>query len=452
MMKKVEISVIMPVYNAELFLAESLESILNQTFTNFELICVNDRSNDLSTEILLKYQDLDDRIKILTNNIRQGAAETRNRGMRAAIGTYFVFLDADDIFEKDMLELAFNAIEKYQSDIVMFEAMHMPTEKIHETIKKKHTEKYKEKYCRKTFSLKECEPWEIVNWTSAPWNKMYRRSFIESKKIYFQSLPCNNDVYFVIMGYMSDSKIIVLDEERNLVHVRDHYSVSRISYDRDPMCSYKAIKKIQEELIERDLFKDVYAHFYYRAFFEFIGAIKSAQSREKAQKFYDFLSYEGIRQICENHETYYAQSDEYIQNAFEKFRKKSFESRWYLEEGALKINIEKRKDFLLNYIRAVVDSGNKICIWGAGRNGRILINFLNDNAVKIDCILDMNTEKEGTYIGGYQIKRPEYLSYKAEKEYLVFVTSVWALDSASILAQKSTNKISVVGIHELLNI
>lgn len=98
------------------------------------MICVDDASDDMSAGILQEYARKDDRITVLTNSIRQGAAESRNRGMKVAKDDYLSFLDADDVFELDMLELAYVAMEKYQADIVIFEGKHMPTEKSEEIL------------------------------------------------------------------------------------------------------------------------------------------------------------------------------------------------------------------------------------------------------------------------------------------------------------------------------
>lgn len=449
---KKEISVIMPVYNSGFFLRESLRSILNQTFANFELICVNDASIDMSADILQEYADQDDRIIILTNHLRQGAAESRNRGMKVAKGNYLSFLDADDVFELDMLELAYEAMEEHQADIVIFEGKHIPTEKINETIKKTHTNEYREKYCSGLFYLKDCAPHESLSWMDTPWNKLYRRAFIENKKLKFQSLSCSNDVYFVDMALMSESKLIVLDNDRVMVHVRDHNSDTRISYNRDPMCCYQALEKIQKELIERGLFKDVFKHYYYMAFVDLVYATIKVKSIEQKKEFYDFLAQEGIRELRERGEAYYAQNDEYIRNVFERFENDSFESRWYVQEGILTIYLEKNKKFFIEFIKSSIHDGSKICIWGAGQNGRLLIDFFNNNGLTIDSVIDIDVNKEGTYVSGYKVNLPSSLLYESNMKYLVITSNILAEDSANRLKQESENDITVVGIHMLLNI
>ena len=111
-MEKPEISVIMPVYNSEKFLRESMQSILNQTFKDFELIIINDCSTDNSLKIIKKFQEKDKRIKIISNKKNIGAAGARNKGLRIAKGKYVAILDSDDLALKKRFVMQFNYLEK----------------------------------------------------------------------------------------------------------------------------------------------------------------------------------------------------------------------------------------------------------------------------------------------------------------------------------------------------
>ena len=97
-----KVSVIIPIYNAAEFLGECLDSVLAQTLTDIEVICVNDGSPDNSLEILREYEKKDSRIKIIDQK-NQGAGAARNHGMSVARGEYLSFLDSDDFFDRDML-------------------------------------------------------------------------------------------------------------------------------------------------------------------------------------------------------------------------------------------------------------------------------------------------------------------------------------------------------------
>jgi len=106
---KVLVSVIMPVYNSEKYLQESINSILNQSFGNFELIIVNDCSTDHSLEIIKAYED--ERIKIINNEKNLGTVKSRNIGLKAVQGKYIAILDSDDISLTDRLSAQYNYLE-----------------------------------------------------------------------------------------------------------------------------------------------------------------------------------------------------------------------------------------------------------------------------------------------------------------------------------------------------
>ena len=98
-MKKEElVSIVVPVYNAEKFLKDTIQTVLEQTYPNWELLLVDDCSNDNSVDIIKEYVKDDKRIRLLKNEKNSGAALTRNHGIKEAKGTYLCFLDADDLW------------------------------------------------------------------------------------------------------------------------------------------------------------------------------------------------------------------------------------------------------------------------------------------------------------------------------------------------------------------
>lgn len=103
-MEKNLVSIIVPVYNAEKFLEDTIQTVLNQTYTNWEMICINDCSKDNSVNIIEKYMKLDKRIKLIKLEKNSGVSIARNTGVKASNGKYIAFLDADDLWEKEKLE------------------------------------------------------------------------------------------------------------------------------------------------------------------------------------------------------------------------------------------------------------------------------------------------------------------------------------------------------------
>ena len=189
----IKISIIIPVYNAERFLEESLKSILNQTLSEIEIICVDDGSKDHSAEIIKKFQLMDDRVKLLTQENKGGGA-ARNRGMREAIGEYLLFLDADDFFESDMCFQSYpKALEK-NADIVIFKANQYDTkQKMYFPLECACRSQYFEKdvFCYKD------NPDRIFNsFHNYTWNKLFSHEFINKHNLKFQELHRTNDLLF----------------------------------------------------------------------------------------------------------------------------------------------------------------------------------------------------------------------------------------------------------------
>ena len=108
-----KVSVIMPVYNAEKYLGEAIASVLRQTYADFELLLVNDRSTDRSKEICMEYAKKDDRIVLLENDSElHGPGPTRNIGLDHATGEFIYFMDADDWIEDRLLECAVHRMQE----------------------------------------------------------------------------------------------------------------------------------------------------------------------------------------------------------------------------------------------------------------------------------------------------------------------------------------------------
>jgi glycosyltransferase involved in cell wall biosynthesis len=112
------VSIIIPIYNAELYLTECIESVINQTYCNIEIILVNDGSKDKSFEICTNYTIKDLRITLI-NQENKGVGVARNNGLLIAKGSYLLFLDADDWIEENFFEKTFSEIEN-GTDLIVF--------------------------------------------------------------------------------------------------------------------------------------------------------------------------------------------------------------------------------------------------------------------------------------------------------------------------------------------
>lgn len=115
----VAVSVVIPVYNVASFLPRCLDSVLNQTFSDWEAVCVNDGSTDASGEILAEYAARDSRIRVITKS-NGGLSDARNVGTAAARGDYVLYLDSDDFIHRQTLEITHKLATQENADVVAF--------------------------------------------------------------------------------------------------------------------------------------------------------------------------------------------------------------------------------------------------------------------------------------------------------------------------------------------
>ena len=119
MKDRLKFSVIVTVYNLEAYLEECLDSIISQSYENLEIICIDDGSTDNSPAILDRYENLDQRIRVIHRK-NAGLVNARKQGVHEADGDYIVFVDGDDWIEPEMYETFASEIQKNQSEIVDF--------------------------------------------------------------------------------------------------------------------------------------------------------------------------------------------------------------------------------------------------------------------------------------------------------------------------------------------
>ena len=120
-MKK--ISVIIPVYNEEEYCNECIDSVINQSYKNLEIICINDKSTDNSLKILEDYAQKDSRITIINNQENKGLGFSRNVGLEYATGDYIFFIDSDDSILENTLELLLKNAISNESDVVLYKLL-----------------------------------------------------------------------------------------------------------------------------------------------------------------------------------------------------------------------------------------------------------------------------------------------------------------------------------------
>lgn len=202
------VSLIVPVFNTERFLEKCLDSLLDQTYDNYEIICVDDCSPDNSSAILAKYQqEHPDRIILLKNDSNMGLGLTRQHGIEESRGSYLMFIDSDDYVEKDYVQEYVKAAEATDADIVIGG------------------------YIRDAGDQRSvCFPpgpkWAPITFASA-WAKLYRKALITDNDIAFSASRCSEDVFFTLCTFYARARCSIIE------YAGYHYVLNNTSITAD---------------------------------------------------------------------------------------------------------------------------------------------------------------------------------------------------------------------------
>lgn len=236
-MKQPLISVIIPVYGVEKYIVQCLESIINQTYKNLEIIVINDGTKDRSAEIAKEYAAQDNRIKVYDFE-NGGLSVARNRGLEIAKGDYISYLDSDDWLDKGMYETLLKSAMKNEADMVkcgIIETNGVTEEKItFSDVKKINNEQHEafENY------------FNGILWTLA-WNGLYKKEL--AKKVKFPDNIVHEDNYSSGMFLYLAKKMVVIPFCGNYYRVNDE-GISKGGVKK-PLDKILAINKLKKDLL-----------------------------------------------------------------------------------------------------------------------------------------------------------------------------------------------------------
>ncbi len=258
------VSVIVPVYNAEKFLSLCLDSLVKQTYSNLEIIVINDGSTDGSQEIISNYQKRYPQI-ISYQKKNEGIAETRNFGLSKISGEYFGFLDSDDIAETTMIEKMINkAIEEKSELVVSNFTWVYPKQEI----------------------LQQEGPYEegkemVIRLFATLWNKLYKTEFIKSTQLQFPSGNRYEDAYFLYclapqvkkLSFVNESFVSYIQHDSSITHTHNNQVKNMITV-------FELIVKYYQE---KGWYDEYYAELEYIHIRFFLGNsfLRSAQIKDK---------------------------------------------------------------------------------------------------------------------------------------------------------------------------
>ena len=256
-----KVSVIIPVYNSEKYIDECLRSVINQTFRGFEIIIVDNNSNDNTINIIKSYMIKYKNITLirLDENLKQGIA--RNVGVQNAIGEYIMFVDSDDKVSPEFIGKMYNKITADDADMTIcrWAPFDNKTGKINFKHGYANFHRLPEQFRKTSFTWRDIKD-EIFSQSNVPWDKIYKRKFLIQKNIEFPGGMFFEDNVFSFDAMMKAEKITVLDE--CLIYYRVNRKQAVTARCDETFFDYlKIFSKIKENLIKLGIYDEMKYHF-----------------------------------------------------------------------------------------------------------------------------------------------------------------------------------------------
>lgn len=381
------ITVVIPVYNAEQFLHENIESVINQTYQNLEIICVCDGCTDHSVEILQEYAQRDSRMIVQVEDENHGAAITRNIGMGMAKGNWIIFLDADDLCDFSMIEQLYLMAIKERADIAScyweyFDDVINEDAHVYNVEKKMHCSTYP------YINTKE-ERYHIMQLVdNSPVTKLVHKSIYSKKEVFFPNLPNTEDVYYSMVAGINSKKIVYVDKA--FYHYRSNNNRRTLSTDGDLIKNYifQVLDVVYCYIKSREDGSLLLRSFYNKVFFELSVYLECPV--------YDTL-FVTLRNI------YFYKWGMYESKILNEL---SYMNRvLYNNIIDNKKDIDKRDWYMQAKVEFVRDLSKKGCsIWGAGGMGSALLEEISKTEIKVQHIFDSAQSKWGEKIYGYVVE------------------------------------------------
>ena len=220
-----KVSVVIPMYNCAQFVAELFQMFLNQSFSDFEVICVIDGATDDTEQMVSNFCKSDSRFRYVVQE-NMGAGAARNTGLDLVRGDYTVFSDADDEYHADYLKKLYDTAVKHDAQIVICRMVMRNYKTNVETVLGFDEKRFQEDVPYSHADIKNL----FGAFVSTMNNKMYNTSYLKDNRIRFQSIPVANDTFFVCAALSLADRIVVIDDI--LTYYRNNINPDSISSRR----------------------------------------------------------------------------------------------------------------------------------------------------------------------------------------------------------------------------
>ena len=254
---KPKVSVIIPIFNPGDLLYNCLDSVINQSLKEIEIICVDDGSTDNSPEILENYAKKDSRLKIIHQE-NQGAGTARNKGINRSEGEFILFLDSDDWIEQDMCKKLYAQSKRLNSDLVIFDALWHTADNNVNTFSYFPKDEFKEDYKTFVFDYHFIKNKLMNGSLGVIWSKLYKTTFIKDNNIKFPKHKIYNDVEFHFKSILLANNISFLPEPfYHYIRLGQPSLQTSFREGKDELIWFDVINGIYNILIETNAIQDL---------------------------------------------------------------------------------------------------------------------------------------------------------------------------------------------------
>lgn len=312
------ISVIVPVYNVEKYLDACLESIVNQTYKDIEILCIDDCTPDNSIEIVEKYMLMDSRVRLIRHDENRGLGGARNTGIREAKGEYITFVDSDDALKLDMLEKFEKAMTSHKVDAVICGV----EQSFGNDYFAPHTSfHYVDRLSSRVVSIQTHKERLTDIWPSA-WNKMYKTSLIREFECKYPEKLLYEDHFFFYNYFAHVNAFYYIDEPLYIYRLSRPGSITSTRSGREKEV-YKVLSDLEpvfQKYFDKNQYRKAYAKICFRLIWErqFVFRNNAGEWRIFVEDASRWLSERFDMDILkESVDTFVPKTDEFYQYLFE---------------------------------------------------------------------------------------------------------------------------------------
>jgi glycosyltransferase involved in cell wall biosynthesis len=394
----IKVSIIVPVYNAEPYLHRSLDSLVNQTLWDIEIICINDCSPDNSLTVLKKYAKKDSRIKIIDFEKNQGVSVARNSGMKIATGEYVGFCDPDDYVDLDFYEKLYKLAKGKNADIAKAVRKIMEigkdTEFIENISKRPLIQK---RYFKYQFTYQ---------FTTA----IYKNKMLKKNKIRFPvKISVAEDICFAVNAAVAAKNVYALNNAF-YHYIRRDDSAHSVIYNFEKINSALKAYRLISNNLNKAAYKDKHYLYIYTFLFRWLLTLLARNSDECI-----------IKKIAKIAIVHYKKD-----NAFKEFNlPKSIVVAIENKDGKNLISLLRK--WADNNLYPFIDikesilQNRKLYVWGTGEDGIRVKKQCESNGWKVEYFLDSNSQVKE--FNGYKVLQPQYLLDSKSMDFFILISS-----------------------------